>query len=113
MAQISNYDQILDELVNLLIDFDFDQNEYQTDVYMYIGEDGKARLDTFINVGGNSWLNDDHITIYSDKPHYEGWPVGDDGNPVTDEEYRDYLEDLRSDYVETAYSILDEAGIDG
>lgn len=115
MAQIiiSNYDQILEELTNLLIDFDLDQNEYQTDVYLYIGEDGKARLDTFINVGGDSWLNDDHITIYCDRPHYEGWPRDENGNPISDIDYREYLNDLRSDYVERAYSILDEAEIDG
>ena len=28
-------------------------------------------MDTFINVGGNSWLNDDHYTIYTDREHYE------------------------------------------
>lgn len=23
-----------------------------------------------MNVGGNSWINNDHVTIYSDEPHY-------------------------------------------
>ena len=47
-------------------------NTYQTDVYLYYkAENNTASLDTFINVGGNSWLNDDHHTIYKDKEHFD------------------------------------------
>lgn len=30
-------------------------------------------LDTFTNVGGNSWINDDHYVLYRDKEHYDDW----------------------------------------
>ena len=71
MKEIKNIEAIKQALAELLKQFDKDLNQYQTDVYMYIKEDGTAELDTFVNVGGNSWLDDDHYTIYSDKQHYD------------------------------------------
>ena len=68
---IKNAADILKQLEDLLIQFDLDLNRYQTDVYLYIKEDGSAYLQTFLNVGGNSWIQDDHITIYSDKEHFD------------------------------------------
>lgn len=54
----------------MLIQFDKELNRYQTDVYLYYDEESqKATLDTFTNIGGNSWLDDDHYCIYSDKQH--------------------------------------------
>lgn len=68
---IKNKQDIIDRLVELLKQFDISLNRYQTDVYLYLDDDGNASLDTFVNVGGNSWLDDDHYTIYSDKEHYD------------------------------------------
>lgn len=68
---ITNREEIVERLADLLQQFDRDLNSYQTDVYMYIDEEtGAATLDTFVNVGGNSWLNDDHTTIHTDKEHF-------------------------------------------
>lgn len=72
LFEISNEKQLVHELADLLLDLDIQCNRYQTDVYLYI-EDGVGRLDTFVNVGGNSWLDDDHITIYRDKEHLEDY----------------------------------------
>lgn len=69
MMYIKNLDEIIDNLADLLYQFDVNLNEYQTDVYLYLDEDGNGRLEEFVNVGGNSWLNDDHRTIYTDKEH--------------------------------------------
>lgn len=81
MFTINNYDEVVENLAGLLKQFDIDENMYQTDVYMYVDENGNATLETFTNVGGNSWLNDNHYTIYTDKEHYEGgfsdWAYGD------------------------------------
>lgn len=71
MKEIKNIEAIKQALAELLKQFDKELNQYQTDVYMYIKEDGTADLDTFVNVGGNSWLDDDHYTIYSDRQHYD------------------------------------------
>lgn len=75
MKKITNSEEIISQLVDLLMQFDLDLNRYQTDVYMYVTEteDGTitGRLETFVNVGGNSWLNDDHFTIYRDKEHFD------------------------------------------
>lgn len=70
---INNREQIIEQLAELLKQFDKDGNDYQTDVYMYVDDQGNGMLDTFVNVGGNSWLDDDHYTVYSDKAHYEAY----------------------------------------
>lgn len=71
--KIKNRSQILDELAEMLLKFANDCNEYQTDIYAYVTENAEAEitveLDTFTNVGGNSWRNDNHYTIYSDRQH--------------------------------------------
>lgn len=71
MTEIKNKEQVIAEFTEMLMQFDKDCNSYQTDVYMYIDDDGNANLDTFVNVGGNSWLDDDGYVIYRDKEHYE------------------------------------------
>lgn len=72
MTIIKNRAEIVEQLAALLMDFDKQNNSYQTDVYLYLNaENQTAEIDTFVNVGGNSWLNDDHITIYTDKEHYD------------------------------------------
>lgn len=69
---IRNREAIIEQLAEMLIQFDKDCNTYQTDVYLYYDEENQtAKLDTFVNVGGNSWLNDDHYTIYLDREHYD------------------------------------------
>lgn len=71
MKELKNREAIIDELIEMLKTFDKIMNRYQTDIYLYLSEDGTATLDLFTNVGGNSWLDDDHYCIYSDKEHYE------------------------------------------
>lgn len=72
IRDITNREEIVESLADLLQQFDKELNSYQTDVYMYINEEtGAATLDTFVNVGGRSWMDDDHITIYTDKEHFE------------------------------------------
>jgi hypothetical protein len=55
--------------------FDKELNkEYETDVYLYYDKDTQtATLDTYANVDGNSWIDDDHYIIYTDEPHYRGF----------------------------------------
>lgn len=69
---IKNREELVNELVEMLMQFDKDCNSYQTDVYFYYNnKDQTGSLDTFVNVGGNSWLDDDHMTIHTDKEHYD------------------------------------------
>ena len=42
---------------------------FQIDIYLY--PDGS--VDDFVNVGGNSWLNDDHITVA--RINHEHWDI--------------------------------------
>lgn len=70
---ITNREEIVEQLTEMLMQFDKDARMYQTDVYLYYDlENQTAELNTFVNVGGNSWLNDDYYTIYTDKEHYDG-----------------------------------------
>ena len=71
VKNINNVDVVIAELEKMLIEFDKEMNKYHTDVYLYIDKDGNGTLDKFVNVVNNSWLDDDHITIYTDNPHYE------------------------------------------
>ena len=69
---IKNRDKLVEEMSEMLLRFDEECNNYHTDVYFYYDDETQtATLDTFVNVGGNSWLDDDHITIYTDNPHYD------------------------------------------
>lgn len=70
---INNYDELVDALAQRMMQADIDCNQYQTDVYLYLKEDGTWELYDFTNVGGNSWLNDDHITVWIDKQHYNNY----------------------------------------
>lgn len=72
--ELKNTEELRGELREMLIRFMIDCNEYDTDVYLYIDEEtSEGELYEFTNVGGNSWLDDDHITIYTDKQHYESF----------------------------------------
>lgn len=72
--ELKNREEVVEQLTEMLIDFAKSCNQYQTDVYLYYNEEDKtAELDTFVNVGGNSWLDDDHYTIYCDNEHHEDW----------------------------------------
>lgn len=111
--KINNYDEIHDELVEMMIDLDVDQCEFEIDIYLYIDDEGNGELYQFENPGGNSWLDDDHITLYSAGPHYDDfWPDDEDGNPIPEEEYRNYLEEFRTEYIDRADMLLEEAEIE-
>jgi hypothetical protein len=74
LEELKNRKEIVEELTEILMDFDRKKNKYQTDVYLYYDEETQtAKLDTFVNVGGNSWLDDEHYTIYRDMEHHENW----------------------------------------
>lgn len=69
---IENTEEIRQRLTRMLMDDASDMCRYQRDIYMYIDEDGQAQLDWFVNVGGNSWIDDDHFLLYVCRQHYEG-----------------------------------------
>lgn len=67
---IKNRVEIVKQLAELLRKFDIELNPYNTDVYLYYdSEKHTADLDTFVNVSGKEWLDDDHYTIYTDRQH--------------------------------------------
>lgn len=113
MKELKNREEVVEQLTDMLIDFDKSLNQYQTDVYLYYEDETQtATLDTFVNVGGNSWLDDDHYTIYRDREHYDGWEdyfcnAGDFawGLDMSSEDFdREVCEYLKQDYeVEEGY----------
>ena len=63
---------------------------YEVDIYAYINdEETEVIFDEFTNVGGNSWLNDNHFTIYRFKPSYETL----DEEFESEKEYVEYMVD--------------------
>lgn len=98
---LKNYDEVLDGLKNILKDLDLRNSEHQIDIYLYLSKDGSGTLDTFYNVGGNSWINDDHICIYQRQPRCdELWSDGDwdmdDILTALNKNKKDIFEELRS-----------------
>lgn len=72
MMIIKNRQEIINELAKMLKQFDKELNEYQTDIYAYYDEKTQeVALKKFTNVGGDSWIDDNHATIYCDKPRFE------------------------------------------
>ena len=109
---IKNREEIIEQLTEMLMQFDKDLNRYQTDVYLYYDEENQtAELDTFVNVGGNSWLNDDHYTIYCDKENYDTvWDFYNNSAEIADVLEIDNTEfdfDVRQYFGMNADEILD------
>lgn len=101
---VININELVSEFAVILRKFEIDLNPYQTDVYFYYDADAKiGRLETFINVGGHSWLNDDHVTIYSDEPHYMN--VYDYFDSVL--EFADALEISKNDLIKAVRKFKD------
>lgn len=69
---LKNADEVREQLESLIRDYAIACNRYQTDVYLYVDDDGNGRLEEFENPGGNSWLNDDHYVLYTDKESCDG-----------------------------------------
>lgn len=68
--EFRNHDDVVKELAKRMMDFDCALNRYQTDVYVYVEDDSVTEMCEFCNVGGNSWLNDDHYVLYVDEEHF-------------------------------------------
>lgn len=77
MFKLKNHDEVYEALVNQIKEFQCKLNGYQTDVYLYI-EEGRGTIDTFLNVGGNGWVADEHYTIYTDIGDRRGYSKMDD-----------------------------------
>ena len=104
--KLKNREEIVEQMTDILVDFAKSCNQYQTDVYLYYDKETQtATLDTFINVGGNSWLNDDHYTVYSDPQHNDDW---------TDyyTETREFADGLDMEWNDFKQEVLDYLDLD-
>ena len=108
--ELANADELRDELISYLKYFNKEENKYQTDLYLYVDtETNTGSLYEFVNVGGNSWLNDDHYTLYIDKPHYVTWEDAACDGFESEEDYFEYVdEDPDNYYPEKADEIIKE-----
>ena len=61
---LKNRDAVIEKLAGLMCELDIERNPLQVDIYLYIDEEGNCSFKKFFNAGG-SWLDDDHIVIYS------------------------------------------------
>lgn len=73
IKKIQNWTDLVSALADRMLQADIDCNQYQTDIYLYVNDDGSWELEDFVNVGGNSWLQDNHITVWRDQEHLENW----------------------------------------
>lgn len=104
MKELANRTEVIEEIAQSLMRLDLERRKYQTDLYLYIDKGGIGRIVEYENVGGNSWLDDDHITIYSEMPCY------DSIEDVYGCSVKDYI-DGRDDgaFYDSAESILERA----
>lgn len=121
---VANFNELNDELIELFKQFDKDFNQYDTDVYLYYDADtNTAELDTFVNPGGNSWIQDDHYTIYTDKQHYDDFMDWYDGDldliadvlgTTVDELYKEvaYALEISEDELDGSDVLVDSEVID-
>lgn len=70
-TEMINHEGLSDQLRSIIENALIECRKYQTDLYLYIDDKGEGELYEFANVGGNSWLDDDHITIWTDKEHFD------------------------------------------
>jgi len=118
MKELKNRDEVVDMIAEEMRDLDMKALDFQVDIYLYIDDEGIGTIETFSNPGGNSWRNDDHITVYNDGPHYDDYWEGigdffgedeDKGwDDLTDEQKDELLPDM-GDYQERAGMLLDKA----
>lgn len=81
--ELKNHWEIINELEDKIIQLEIEKRAYQTDIYLYVDEDGNGRLVEFENVGGNGYLDDDHIVVYTDLEHHEDvWDYLDDTDEI-------------------------------
>lgn len=111
MKKITNLDEVKRVLYNMIFGLEMEERDYQTDIYAYYDEEtGKVELEYFENVGGNSWLDDDHITVYTDKPHYD--KLEDEYDFADDDEKENFIfsqgGDTIRDWVDEAINMLEE-----
>lgn len=62
---LTNRDEVVDKIAEIIANHRFTAPDYQVDIYLYVDNGSNGRVSTFVNVGGNSWLDDDHYTVHS------------------------------------------------
>lgn len=91
--ELKNYDELIPQIACMMMMHDKANTSYQEDIYLYVDADGNGRVELFQNVGGNSWLDDDHYTLHCLPERY----ASED----------QCFEDDFADYVDAATEILD------
>lgn len=63
--KLKNYDELIPQIARMMLDHYKNHTCYQQDINLYVNADGVGRLELFDNVGGTSWIDDDHYTLCS------------------------------------------------
>lgn len=71
--RLIDHKKLIDDVAAWKMEQDKGCVDYQCDLYMHLSQDGSYTLETFVNVGGNSWSDDDHITLCSYTAESDMW----------------------------------------
>lgn len=74
---LTNREEVVDKIAEIIANHRFTAPDYQVDIYLYVDNGSNGRVSTFVNVGGNSWLDDDHYTVHSMTQYHADEPVKD------------------------------------
>lgn len=103
---MTNFGKLMDDnfdaIVDKMMEMEIENNKYQVDLYIY--PDGE--LYEFTNIGGTSWLNDDHFKICEINGECTDY-IWDDGTQMTKDEIREAIEENRSCYADRLMEIID------
>lgn len=96
---IRNKGDIINEIATQRMQLDIDAYPHQVDFYLYLDDACEGTVDQFVNAGGNSWINDDHITVISYRPLYDDIP---------EEEREEYFEGYEDEYINIVTTAVED-----
>lgn len=105
MKEIKNRSEVVERLAELMAKFEAECATYDIDIYAYYNDEtGEVELTGYDNIGGNSWINDNHITLYTVKGSNCG---------LLGSEFYATVEDIADGLCMTAEELLKETIDDG
>lgn len=104
MKELTNREEVIEQIAKMLINIDEECRNYYTDIYLYIDDDGTGHIAEHQSVDGRSYIDDDHIFVCQEAPCYD---TIEERYGCSVEDYIDGRDDAA--FYQQAEEILDRA----